>query len=346
MRKKQPRIKSPKFVDEKLLGPEPEKVSGRVDLINAYNWYSHFLSCEDAKKYVLEYAKKFLNKQELQRYQETSDWKTTVTMGATARMIMRGVAAAEEFETRLKSQIQALLRREQKLAPVDAIKEKSNPLLEDVEYELDNFYRRNYKGTFDFRTMIAERNPSRWQLKKTVEFYEPLLTELNDPTAAEGYSRLKRPQKKQYVEFINSILTSTESALEGKKVVRKPRAKKKVDVAKSVVKLKYKKEDTRFSIKSLDPINIVNATELFLFNGKYNTLIKLVSSKTFQVKGTTILNVDMEKSSAKKIKPSKDFFQTFLKTRAVANREFKLLRGSTNFTCRTNDELVILMSNK
>jgi len=81
-----------------------------------------------------------------------------------------------------------------------------------------------------------------------------------------------------------------------KKATRKTRVKKVKSAGTQVSSLKYKKIDPDLKVTSVDPTRIIGASTVYLFNAKTRNLTKLETNKKtgFEVKGTTIQNVDIE----------------------------------------------------
>lgn len=99
-----------------------------------------------------------------------------------------------------------------------------------------------------------------------------------------------------------------QAALEGWAVGRsKVRASKKKEEKKTrkianVSSLKFKKNDDELKLVSIDPLSIVGATTLVMFNTKYRqlTILRAASADGLSIKGTTILNIDPQSSEAKR----------------------------------------------
>jgi hypothetical protein len=344
--------RSSKFVDEKVLGSEPTRVTSRIEMMHAYNWYAHFFSSEDAKRFALDYAAGFLSSHDLEIYRKSEDWKTTVNMGATARMLLRGIAYANEFEGRLQSQIRAIVAKETTAILAAPPSPRTNTFLANLEDCLDEFYRSDYKMQFDFAAFVKDENPPKWQLRAALLHYQALSRELQDPSANEGYARLKRARLRRYIDFIGTMLDAIEGVLEERKAQkpRKPRRKKAAKAIK-IDGLKFKVEDAALGVRSIDPLNIHGSSEVLIFNLKNNLLTRLLAEpgKQLSIKGTTITNVDKTKSIAKRVKRDKAIFQKLLKatTKTAMAKEMKSISGKPCVvTGRTNPEVLILMSMK
>jgi hypothetical protein len=68
--------------------------------------------------------------------------------------------------------------------------------------------------------------------------------------------------------------------------------------------MKYKKNDTEYSIMSVPPTSLVNSQELWVFNTKYKKLqvYRASGSSGLSVKGTTLVGWDPENSSGRTLR--------------------------------------------
>ncbi len=162
----------------------------------------------------------------------------------------------------------------------------------------------------------------------------------------EAYSHLGIRKRKQLLKVLEEIVNDAERYMHSKKAMRKPRKKKNVSTASQVSKVNYQKESPEFKLTSINPTAIVGSSELYLFNTKYRRVAYLVSSsKTgFTVKGTTVQDVDLEKSFQKTIRKPDEFFNDFLSFPKVKSRkQLEALKTKTaKTTGRINGDTIIL----
>ena len=108
-------------------------------------------------------------------------------------------------------------------------------------------------------------------------------------------------QLKQRAAFYAGILADCDRHASNKKpVVRK---KKVVTADKKLKSFKFQKESKEFKVVSINPEKVLGADELITFNARYKTLTHFVAvdKSGLDVKGTTILNYDEEKSKSYRI---------------------------------------------
>ena len=103
---------------------------------------------------------------------------------------------------------------------------------------------------------------------------------------------------------------------------RKPRKRKEKSPEKLVAKLKYKIEDTKLGIKSIDPTEIIYAESLWVYNTKTRKLgqyqAKVLDPRKMNrpgtglmVKGTSIIGYDEETSIQKTLRKPEQQLKEF-----------------------------------
>ena len=110
-----------------------------------------------------------------------------------------------------------------------------------------------------------------------------------------------------------------------KKATKKLRVKKSPSKEKLVAKLKYAKESKELKLVSINPVDIVGAAELWVYNTKTRKLGKYVPGTYkdgISVKGTTILDFDETKSVQKTLRKPEQQLIEFMKSGKVQLRSF------------------------
>ena len=116
-----------------------------------------------------------------------------------------------------------------------------------------------------------------------------------------------------------------DSFAQSKKVARKVRVKKSPSKDKLVAKLKYLKEDRELKITSINPVDIIGASKLWVYNTKTRKLYRYQADElasTLSIKGTTILGYDEVKSVGKTIRKPAEVLAKFMKASKVQLRKF------------------------
>lgn len=109
-----------------------------------------------------------------------------------------------------------------------------------------------------------------------------------------------------------------------KKAAKKARVKKAPSKEKIVSKLKFAKENKPLKIVSINPADIVGASELWIYNVKTRKLGKYLAAsyQTLSVKGTSIIGFDADKSISKTLRKPEEQLKEFAKAGKVALRTF------------------------
>jgi hypothetical protein len=168
-----------------------------------------------------------------------------------------------------------------------------------------------------------------------------------DKQLKEGYSHFKTADFKKRIDFYTSILNDLSAYENAKKVARKPRVKKAVSKEKLVSKVKYCKQDVSLKVSSVNPVNIIGASEVWIFNIKYRKLGKYVADShqgTLSIKGTSIIGYDEAKSVAKTLRKPEQQITEFMKAGKVALRKFleSIKAVESKLNGRLSEDVLIL----
>jgi hypothetical protein len=261
----------------------------------------------------------------------------------------------------------------------ERIRDQAYKQSEKLEEWLDGFVsdKKNFdpKG-FDFKTHFREMNVTQAHARKLKSFYE---SELDDfkaleryPTAGqlkkmseheqdmwaqlkEGYAHLKKADIKNFTTAIDELMIALDFVIDSAKATRKPRKPKVYSADKIVAKLKYCVTDDKFKLASVNPTDIVGATELWVFNTKTRKIGKYIASNIdpkgmmregsgLSVKGTTIIGYDEKLSMQKTLRKPVDQIKEFKDSGKVKLRTFldDIKTTDTKLNGRCNPETVLL----
>lgn len=127
------------------------------------------------------------------------------------------------------------------------------------------------------------------EAREVVEFVD------EDIKEAYGFWTARKTERQKFLNFFEAIHTACETIINTGKATRKTRKPKAVSKDKLIAKLKFKESDPSLGLASCNPINIIDASALWVFNTKNRKLIKYVADpliQTLSVKGTTIVGFD------------------------------------------------------
>lgn len=206
--------------------------------------------------------------------------------------------------------------------------------------------------SFDAKGYLIRNNVKASVMKLVADAMKPKVKEIkeaaagNDAQLVEGYSHLTKRQLNKFLEYVQGLIDSCEVAQAISKASRKPRAKKVKPPSELVKNVKFMAEDASLKLKSEHPEKIVKSTEVWLYNVKLRRLFRYVALAGMQltVKGTTIINVDQEKSGGKIVrKPETMLAGIHNFTRKQINDLYNSIRGTESKAAgRLNEDTIVL----
>jgi len=158
-----------------------------------------------------------------------------------------------------------------------------------------------------------------------------------------------------YITALESLVDACNYVVDASKAVRKPRVAKPKSADKVVAKLKFLKTDDKYKLASVNPVEVVGANELWVFNVKTRKLGKYVASNIdptgqgransgLQVKGTTIIGFDEKLSIQKTLRKPDEQLKAFKAAGKVALRTFldNISAVDTKMNGRINIDTILL----
>lgn len=242
----------------------------------------------------------------------------------------------------------------------ERIKEASSVIIADIEEVVDEFIDDPAKfKKWDAVKFFRAKQVNQAHARHIRSFYEPMLEEYamlqqpareQDEDLREGYAHLSKADIKKGVELFNSIVGACDLITQESKATRKTRTPKPKSADKLVAKLKYCKTDEKYKVASINPVDIIDATEVWVFNVKTRKIGKYIAEEhaTLQVKGTTLQFFDEKQSVAKTLRKPEEQLREFNKSGKVQLRKFlDNIKGvDTKLNGRFNADTVILKAVK
>jgi hypothetical protein len=264
----------------------------------------------------------------------------------------------------------------------ERISEQASNAAEAIDEWLEGFItdkkKFNPKG-FDFKSHFVRMGVTQAHARKIIGFYEAQLAEFrelqNMPTAAqlkkmdpkavdlleqlkEGYSHLTKQDVSNYITALETLVDACMLIVDASKATRKTRTPKPKSADKLISKLKYCKVDNKNSLASINPVEIVGASELWVFNIKTRKLGKYVAQNIdpsgmaragsgLSVKGATIIGFNEELSVQKTLRKPELQLKEFKAAGKVALRKFleNINTTDTKLNGRINADTVLLKVN-
>jgi len=343
-----------KSIDDKYYGSEPIDISAR-GLGHALNWYNYMHDQDSVRDWLFEYMKRnSYAKSDIAAVRRLPKHKISKTSCSIARIIMNGNALAEDVFSRFNGGIANyiaegnLIKEEVKTSSDEktqpTIQERTlhkiKQLLTDCEEAIDNDpalniyeWLKGKEATVQAATAICDYY-AKWV--KDFEFED------------EFESRTEKKSRLQKLSYWTQFVYDCERFIGNKKVtkLRKPREKKVKSAVDQVSKMQYQKEFPSLKIVSANPAEMIGAIQVWTYNTKYKKLTRYDAAgpKGIQVKGTTLIGYDEEKSLTKSVRKPDVTINQLLSAGKVALRNVlaELTTNESKPTGRINTDTIIL----
>lgn len=374
------KTRNPLFFDEKYTGGEPvwnteearEWTDDKFDnhLRKSFYYYNYYYSQKDCKKYVVEWMKSTteFDKDEIRSFERSGDkWlpmtACSLVMAHRAGMPFRPrhiefldkviLEVIQRSDDAPQEEVVATSRPAEVYKPTiqDRLNEKTSENIGEIEGVYDDVSK-GVKTTFKAYDFLSASNVAQSQLGKYEKLYSDRREELvqaqgkKDLQLAEAYKHYKTADFKRILAWIDDLLAAIEQYRGVKKATKKASVRKAPSKEKLVAKLKYAKEDKALKIVSINPADIIGATELWVYNPKTRKLGKYVTAsyQTLGIKGTTITGYDVDKSVAKTLRKPEEQLKEFAKAGKIALRTFlkEIKAVEVKLNGRINSEILLL----
>ena len=372
---------NPRDPDTEYLGPEPmfavqpDPDRRRVALMRSFTWYGRFYGKKDAKEFLSQYLDLRSRPQEAKIMRKVDEKECINTLCWLARMELRGLELSETESDTLQNEIKRLLETIHKPQVVeqsatgapeaptrpniqDILKDKAREAGGELEGLFDEYITSGAGSKHTLRPMdeVAKKNVMPQHISLLTDVWKKKLNEIEevlkgtDSQLVQGYSHLTKTQLKNVVKFIELVISDLNSYISVKKAAKAPRARKAVPVEKIVAKLKYLKtfKDTasKLDLVSISPIKLHGSSEAWVYDTAKRKLHHYIAddySKTFTVKGSTLLGFDTAQSEVKTLRKPSEQLKEVMGSKPAARKYFKDIKAvSTTPNGRFNDAMIIL----
>lgn len=344
------------------------------------DWYRLESSGKELKPKVINWmSANGYSKAEIAEFKKTKDNRCSVTVGAIAANLLKGMPAQrDDFNDGrdtiewLKGSIARIVAEgkndieddeevtEKKDTAVvvsiqDRVREASYKMTEEIEDALEAFSAD--PDAFDPKAfkvinLLRGKDAKAAHARVIKDFYIRTHDELIEAQEGkceqlkEGYSHLSKANLKKLTAFYHEIISACEMLGQEAKINRKPRAKKAQPKDKIVAKLKYLKSNEPLKLVSINPVDIIGAKELWVYNTKSRKLGKYVASEYLElsVKGTSIIGYSENLSVQKTLRKPEEQLKEFKAAGKVALRKFldDIKAVDIKLNGRINEDIVLL----
>lgn len=356
-------VRRPKFADEKYMGSEPtvDENATQSDLIHAYNWFNYFYNSEDAKNFTISYLKHIKHNKDTIKKLSKVNAIHLHNIGWNCRLLHNGSTLPDDVWERCDTRIKQLVADvtinddEEVTAPVkvisiqDRINNKAAELIGELEEQLDVFFQEGVIQ-FDVKKWSLEKGIKPQVAKRIADKFRPQFTEITealegkDPDLVEAYKSWRKPVLKIMALFIKRIIDHMIELDSAGQSVRKPRKKKVKPASVLIAKMKYKENDG--DLKSVNPCDIIGASQLWVYNTKTRNLsvYNAVGNSGLSVRGTTLTGFDEESSITKKLRKPESVIKPLLEGGKIYLRKVmeNIKTAEQKATGRINADTILL----
>jgi hypothetical protein len=141
----------------------------------------------------------------------------------------------------------------------------------------------------------------------------------------EGYSHLTKKDAQVYLTALETLVGACDVVIDASKATRKPRVKKAPSKERLIAKLKIKDRDDKLQVVSVNPIELLESTEVWVFNTKTRKLGRYVAAEEcsiMTVRGSTLVGFDETRSVQKTLRKPEETLKEFKKAGKVKLRKF------------------------
>ena len=362
--KKKAKVKNINFSDEKYTGTEPKWDYDRAliftneefdhHLRKSFRYYNYYYSPKDLKKYVVAWLRQHegnngvhkLDKVTIDLYARSADHLTPFTVCALIKAHEQGMPLRDRHVEYILDAVKRVLllkadddedvvkketKPEVKIVTIqDRMNEVAKKHILYFEILEDALFAGETVDAKAYEYLVKNLVPQAL-IGKIQAVFEPRYNELKearkgqDEQLKEGYSHYKAADFKRCEAFYDKLFQDLAAYNQTKRATKKAAVRKPPQKEKLVRGLKYLKQDAGMKLVSINPVDIVGAEQLWVYNVKNRKLGKYVAEDqggVLGVKGTTIIGFSETKSTQKTLRKPEEQVKAFLASNKVELRKF------------------------
>lgn len=359
------------ITEDMAYGPEPTK-SKKFSMADALNWYARAKSCEDAMKYLVEWAMENEYKDwQIKKLKKCPKYFIPNAYGWIARMDMNGIPMKHKELSRMQAWIKRGIDQSDYIADLkeqeektkepstkksfatlikEGIDEKASNIMSEIDGWVDDFIDDGFKGEYDLFTFLEQSNAKPKHVEIVTdrlgiymaEFY--LVQEGLDKDFCEAYAHLSKKQIIALLNFHENLKTQAEQFV---KIHKSKKGPKKGTKYKNIGKLVEKLEVIDIGdAKSIDKVKIIGAKEVWAVTPKGDIKRFLSESVSgLSISGSTLKNVTSQEWYKAPLRSNSDkevFRKLLLKgvTKTGLKSVLKKFKTVDSTNCRIHKHLI------
>lgn len=285
--------------------------------ISKYTWWALKVGwmLESQREYI--YSKLPYFDQTAEKYKKEKEHRKVMTVVPIRNELPIFIGAIDEIVDRLSTG-KKVMENESLLRSLNLNKEECSQAHKEISYVYDEFVE-----------LVRVRN-----IRDRSDWDEQLV---------EGYSHINKPNARKIVEHLKELLDMLQLGATPKKAVRR---KKPQDPRKIVSRLRHMKANKDLNIASINPVDILGSTEVWIYDTKRKRLGLYTSGMAggLGVKGTSITGYDTELSYEKTLRKHEEQLKGFMKLgpKAISPYVDKIRGKKMKVKTRINPHMLIL----
>ena len=351
---KQLGTKAIKSLNIGFYGNEPvfNGIVTRSELLDALNWYNYNLEKKEGINFLYQYLKNNNRAKEASNVKAAGEKYIPFTSMKIARMLSTGAILPDDTMSRFETSITEGIRKyllikkaepeQSTYTPIKKLNEYYVSIAIPIEEAIESL-----DPNFNVAEYYVKSNVNDALIKKIIRHYD------NDILS------YKKINASAQILYIQNVIDSSKAFLIKDKIkVAKPRvvrkiirAKKLVPAIKKIATLKFAKEFADFNLKSIDPISIIGAQSLWVYDIKNAKLtnFKAKNENGLDVKGTSVINYNESTSQSKRAgKKAKDIVPPIVSYGKVQLRKVfsDIKTANINVSGRLGENVILLKTEK
>ena len=320
---------TPKVIPEPIWETNTETCT-QFKLVQTFQWYTDNKAPKDARKYLVDFLfkqNKLTESQKKAADHLNDSWN--IVDGWLARILSRGAKVPQnsldafwkrmdEFRNRLDVIVRdrnldnpTQTNTTEVVSIQERVQVKVDQYIGELEGKFDDLWHRASKEDFVPYTWMVENGVKPMHATKIAEYFRERARDwvkMIEARKTDEYVKESYPRShKEYLHGANILVlfaTDAEKLAANKNAARKPRKKKAIPLEKKVAKLKYKVEDIDNKLVSINPVKIMGAEKLWVYNVKTRKLGLYIASDAagLSVKGSAIDNYKYKESISKTLR--------------------------------------------
>lgn len=308
----------------------------KIDVIKTLNWYNENVDYSDAIEFASNYVYKHYNV-------NISNilGKEHSTFGYVCRMFDNGLILSDDNVKWHNKKIEELIHLHLSNKPKreyikKAIKssDNSNNILSDIDEALDQFII-NKCSKSKIPDSLNQITRSKYDsviifCKEKIAEFEKIF---HNEELREGYSNFTDSNIKNIIKFFKSIIEFCDTSISKNKITRIKKQTNK-NLGRILDKIKYCKVYSELNLESINPLKIMEAKVLWIYNSKYKKLGKYVAKDNsgLILRNSIVENYDESLSICKTVRNPKEILP-----KIISGGKIYLRTALDNLTTKSQD---------